>query len=227
MGRRACDTSRLQTIRDDERRHIARELHDDLGQLLATLRVDLSLLQQQALPENASQQIHSMNELLLSAITSLRRIASNMRPRALDDGSLYFALQTLREDFEQRYSIECELNAAESELALDDRYSTAVFRIVQESLTNIARHAQAEHVWLSVRRHGQTLRIGIADDGIGISEPDLAKPHSLGLIGMRERVRALQGEMVLGDTDDRGGTRIDVVLPLPPEADRASAAAAD
>lgn len=225
IGRRTVDTSPLQTVRDDERSHIARELHDDLGQLLATLRVDLSLLERQpSLPRAAATQVHSMDQLLLSAITSLRRIASNLRPRALDDGSLYFALQAMCLDFARRHPVRCELDVVESELCFDDHFSTAVFRIVQESLTNVARHARAQRVRVAVRRNGASLRICVEDDGVGLTDEDLRKPHSLGLIGMRERVQGLRGDMSIRG---QGGTRISIVLPLPcPEAAAASAASA-
>jgi signal transduction histidine kinase len=216
LGRRIADISPLQAVRDDERSHIARELHDDLGQLLATLRVDLSLLERQpALPRAAASQVQSMDQLLLTAITSLRRIASNLRPRALDDGSLYFALQAMCLDFARRNPLRCELDVLESELGFDDQFSTAVFRIVQESLTNVQRHARAQRVRVSVRRNGDTLRICIEDDGVGLNDEDLRKPHSLGLIGMRERVQALRGSMSIRG---QGGTRITIVLPLPESA---------
>lgn len=217
LGRRTADSSPLQSVRDDERSHIARELHDDLGQLLATLRVDLNLLERQpSLPRAAATQVHSMDQLLLSAITSLRRIASNLRPRALDDGSLYFALQAMCLDFARRNPLRCELDVVESELCFDDHYSTAVFRIVQESLTNVARHAKARRVRVAVRRNGACLRICIEDDGIGLTDEDLRKPHSLGLIGMRERVQGLRGEI---SVRGQGGTRIAISLPLPGLAD--------
>src|SRR5471032_2553688 len=206
----------LQTIREEERAHISRELHDDLGQLLATLRMDLSLLRQQPPDSPATPGLlHSMDDLLLTAITSLRRIAANLRPRALDEGGLYFALQSLRQDFARRHAIRCELDAVEDELVLDERYSTAIFRIVQEALTNIARHAQASNAWLRLRRDNGALRIAIEDDGRGISDSDMDKAASFGLIGMRERVWAIHGDIAIG-SDGSSGTRIDIRMPLPP-----------
>jgi PAS domain S-box-containing protein len=203
----------LQTIREEERTHIARELHDDLGQLLATLRMDLTLLQQQPAANEAARKLQSnMDEVLLSAITSLRRIASNLRPRALDEGGLYFALDSLRQDFVDRHGIACMLDACEEELVLDDNYSTAIFRIVQEALTNIARHARARNVTLGLHRRDGTLRIAIQDDGRGIAAQDMDKASSFGLIGMRERVWAIHGDIAI--TSD-GGTRIEINMPLP------------
>ncbi|OFA09213.1 PAS domain-containing sensor histidine kinase [Duganella phyllosphaerae] len=205
----------LQTIREEERKHIARELHDDLGQLLATLRVDLALLQRQLREPGPRKLLNGMDELLMASITSLRRIASNLRPRALDEGGLYFALESLRQEFVSHYGIACRLHANEEELILDDAYSTAIYRIVQEALTNIMRHAQATRVELSLRRVDDLLDISIQDDGRSIAAQDMDKASSYGLIGMRERVWALQGDIsILSD----GGTRIMVRLPLPPRA---------
>lgn len=230
VGRRATDytssyeqlrdlSGALQQTREEERAHIARELHDDLGQLLATLRVDLNLLMQQPMRfPQAQRQLSGMDELLRQAFTTLRRIATDLRPAALDEGGLYFALQTLQDEWGRRHGIAYHLDAREEELILDDRYSTAVFRIIQESLTNIARHAGATEVLISVRKRGQKLRIYVEDNGGGIAPTDLAKPQSFGLIGMRERVWALNGEIAIGslaDCTDGHGTRIAIELPLP------------
>jgi PAS domain S-box-containing protein len=204
----------LQTIREEERTHIARELHDDLGQLLASLRMDLTLLQHaDGTPSESLRLMRGMEDNLLTAITSLRRIATNLRPRALDEGGLYFALQGLRDDFIERYAIPTTLLADEAELRLDDTASTAIFRIVQEALTNIARHAQATRVMMNLFRLNSDLLITIRDDGRGIRPEDMEKAESLGLIGMRERVWAMKGEISIG-TDEPQGTRIDIVLPL-------------
>ncbi|MDN4060376.1 PAS domain-containing sensor histidine kinase [Massilia sp. YIM B02769] len=204
----------LQTIREEERTHIARELHDDLGQLLASLRMDLTLLRQaRAGSEDTTRLIAGMDDNLLTAITSLRRIATNLRPRALDEGGLYFALQGLRDDFVERHGIACELLADEAELRLADGASTAVFRIVQEALTNVARHAKATYVILTLYRSNGELLVTIRDNGRGIVDADMEKAESLGLVGMRERVWGLGGEISIG-SDNGFGTRIDVVLPI-------------
>jgi signal transduction histidine kinase len=212
-GRRATDYA-LENIREEERAHIARELHDDLGQLLATLRVDMTLLLQQPVADEATRELLTgMDARLMSAITSLRRIASNLRPRALDEGGLYFALQSLRNDFEGRHGIDCVLDARECELVLNDRYSTAIFRIVQESLTNIARHAGASKVRIALRRGRGLLHVTIEDDGRGIARSDMEKPSSFGLLGMRERVWAIRGDIDISGSPR--GTRIAIHLPLP------------
>ncbi|MCS0597457.1 PAS domain-containing sensor histidine kinase [Massilia agri] len=207
-------SSALQTIREEERTHIARELHDDLGQLLASLRMDLTLLRQNNhLPDASGRLLDGMESNLLTAITSLRRIATNLRPRALDEGGLYFALQGLRDEFVERHGIACVLLAEEAELRLDDAASTAIFRIVQEALTNIARHAEATSVVLNLDRSDGELLVTIRDDGRGIRSEDMEKVASLGLIGMRERVWALHGEIAIS-ADEPPGTRIDIAIPV-------------
>jgi PAS domain S-box-containing protein len=204
----------LQTIREEERTHIARELHDDLGQLLASLRMDLTLLQQYTpVPEPGQRLVAGMENNLLMAIASLRRIATNLRPRALDEGGLYFALQGLRDDFIERHGIACTLLAEEAALCLDDESSTAIFRIVQEGLTNIARHAGATRVVLRLDRRDGELLLSIRDDGRGIRDQDMEKKEALGLVGMRERVWNMHGCITIG-SDDEPGTRIDIALPL-------------
>lgn len=207
-------SSALQSIREEERKHIARELHDDLGQLLAALRMDLSLLQRDAEMSGKSQKaLSSMDQLILTSITTLRRIATDLRPRALDEGGLYFALQTLQKDFTQRHQIECQLRADEDLLNLDDAHSTAIFRIIQESLTNVTRHAKANKVVIEFERTTDELSFSISDNGRGIEEEDMRKSRSFGLVGMRERVKAMQGEFSVGSNHGEG-TRIEIRLPL-------------
>ena len=204
----------LQSIREEERKHIARELHDDLGQLLAALRMDLTLVQRA--PELAAKSqsaIQSMDQLILTAITTLRRIATDLRPRALDEGGLFFALQTLQREFSQRHMIDCELIADEDQLTLDDARSTAIFRIVQESLTNVARHAEASAVTIEFEHFPDKIVFSICDNGKGIDEEDMRKSRSFGLVGMRERVKAMHGHFhVSGNAGE--GTCLHVELPF-------------
>ncbi|MFZ6861404.1 MASE3 domain-containing protein [Undibacterium sp. Ji67W] len=207
----------LQTIREEERKHIARELHDDLGQLLAALRMDLSLLQRdRQLIENNQQTMKSMDQLILTAITTLRRIATDLRPRALDEGGLFFALKTLQKDFSQRHKIECELVADEKHLILDDARSTAIYRIIQESLTNVARHAEANYVQIEFHHFSDKLSFTITDNGKGIDDHDMQKTQSFGLVGMRERVKAMHGEFHVVSNNGEG-TTLKIILPLDKE----------
>jgi PAS domain S-box-containing protein len=205
----------LQTVREEERKHIARELHDDLGQLLAALRMDISLLgKRQPDAPTIKPILASMDKLILNAITTLRRIATDLRPRALDEGGLYFALQTLQRDFSQRHAIDCNFTANEHDLILNDEVSTMVYRVIQESLTNVARHAKATQVNIILDRSDDRLTFKITDNGRGISEQDYAKRQSFGLVGMRERIRGLQGELTI-TSNEVSGTCIEVAVPLP------------
>lgn len=204
----------LQTVREEERKRISRELHDDLGQLLATLRIELSRLQLHGPRLATAGTLQKMDELLVASIDSLRRIATDLRPKALDEGGLYFALRSLLENFSARHGIRYELHAEEADLVLDDAYGTAVFRIVQESLTNISRHACASQVVITVTREANQLAITIRDNGRGIRRRDLTKRHSFGLLGMRERVKEMGGDMAVSGLH-RQGTCIAIVLPLP------------
>ncbi|MBR7798847.1 MASE3 domain-containing protein [Undibacterium fentianense] len=207
-------SSALQSIREEERKHIARELHDDLGQLLAALRMDLSLLQrEQNLSDRSRRTLTSMDQLLLTSITTLRRIATDLRPRALDEGGLFFALQTLQKEFSQRHGVHCDLIADEEQLILDDEKSTAIYRIIQESLTNVARHAKASHVNIQFSRSHDVLSFIIQDDGRGIEEGAMNKTRSFGLVGMRERIKAMQGEFKV-QSEVGKGTQIQIQIPL-------------
>jgi signal transduction histidine kinase len=204
----------LQAIREEERRRVARELHDDLGQLLATLRMDVALLWQQAIETVPALQLAThMDQLIATSISSLRRIATNLRPKALDEGGLYFALRSLLKEYSARYAIACQLQAEEPALVLDDRKSTAIFRIIQESLTNIALHAQASIVKVSLHRNNGVFFITIHDNGCGISKADMHKANSSGLVGMRERVHDMEGTMAVAGVPGRG-TTIRIKLPI-------------
>lgn len=212
QGRRSTDSA-LAEIREDERAHISRELHDDLGQLLATLRVDLTLLKQEP-PGSAKahQLLENMDTLLQDAVVSLRRIAGNLRPRTLDEGGLHMALEALRQEFEKRHAISCVLEAAPDALLLDERYSTTIYRLVQESLTNIVRHAKASKANVRFARHDGALHISVRDNGRGIRPSDLDKRDAYGLMGMRERIQLLRGTIhVYGDEN---GTQLEIQLPL-------------
>lgn len=210
-------SSALQSIREEERKHIARELHDDLGQLLAALRMDLSLLQRdQTMTEKSRLTVSSIDQLLLTSITTLRRIATDLRPRALDEGGLFFALQTLQKEFSQRHGVHCDLIADEEQLILDDERSTAIFRIIQESLTNVARHAKASHVDIHFERTNDALTFSIQDDGRGIEEGAMNKTRSFGLVGMRERIKAMHGEFKVNSEVGKG-TQIQIRIPLDSE----------
>ncbi len=222
----------LQTIREEERKRIARELHDDLGQTLGAVRIDLTLLRNElpadtpALEKNAAL----IDKLLLSAITSVRRISSDLRPRPLDDLGLVPALQMLAGEFSQRHNVPCEVIAPSDDVPLPDEIASPLFRMVQESLNNVAKHAGATTVRIELNVDENSLSLTIADDGKGLLAADTNKADSFGLIGMRERAWAMGGSLDIWSSDlnsdpnqMRKGTTVTISIPL----DEKSVARAD
>ncbi len=203
----------LQNVREEERRSVAKDLHDNLGQLLATLRNDLSLLQQRSEDVLASEKLSGMDDLLTSSITSLRRIATELRPRALDEGGLYFALQTLLKEFSVRRNIACKLIADEDELALDDQRSTLLYRLVQDSLATIFSHGDATKITVECKRNYQRIDVTICGEGHRMQAIKMKKEVSIGIVNMRERLRTMRGEITIV-SDDHSETRIAVMLPI-------------
>lgn len=204
--------------REDEKTLIARELHDELGQMLTALKMDLSWLRERIPEERAelSAKAQQMNAMLDQTVASVRRISADLRPLMLDDLGLADAAQWLVEDFGRRSGIECRLDLdAEADLdAIERASATAIYRALQESLTNIARHSGAKHAWVMLGVNGGQLELEIEDDGRGIAPDEIAKSRSLGLKGMRERIQYLGGLLEIARAP-RGGTRVRVRLPAP------------
>ncbi len=220
----ALDESRLQlrelaasvqNAREEEKNHIARELHDDLGQSLTALKMDLSLLANKlpATDRFSADKIKSMRGLIDDTVTSVRRIASDLRPVMLDDLGLMPAIDWLTHDFSQRTGINVKLNIANHNIRLDKDAETALYRAIQEALTNVARHAKAMQITISMAHSNQGFTVKICDDGTGISVEDQRKRKSLGLLGMRERVQILGGQMNVSGAPGEG-TAIEIILPV-------------
>jgi signal transduction histidine kinase len=208
--------------REQEKSRIARELHDELGQLLTMLQMDVAWCKE-ALPygsEAFETRLDRMETLLKSTIAATRRIAADLRPLMLDDLGLVPSLEWLVENFSQRTGIACELSVGERELALSKAHASAIFRIVQESLTNIAKHAEASHAEIVLQRDDDELVVRVADDGVGFSPQAPRKPGSLGLFGLRERASLIGGEASIISAPGEGTT---IVVRLPAEAPMASA----
>lgn len=202
--------------REDEKTRIARELHDELGQLLTALKMDLGWLREH-LPggdDAFSAKAHRMSETLDQTVTSVRRIAADLRPLMLDDLGLADAVNWLIEDFAQRSGVKCDFRVlTEEELGTVDRsVANTVYRALQESLTNIARHSEARNAWILLNTNHGELSLEIEDDGRGIAPDDIRKARSLGLKGMRERVLHFGGSLEVTRAA-RGGTRVSVRVP--------------
>ncbi|WP_242539801.1 sensor histidine kinase [Trinickia mobilis] len=207
----------IQAAREEEQKRIARELHDDLGQRLTAIKIDLTMLetdlQDRAMSPELRAQAQSMQALIDETVTSVRRIAAGLRPVALDDLGLVPALEWLARNFETRYGIPVMLDFPSGEPSFNPAAATAVFRIVQEALTNVARHAQATQVHVEAMLVDDAWRVIVADDGRGIAADAPRKDKSFGLLGIRERVRLLNGTAVI-DTAPGQGLRLTVDLPL-------------
>ncbi len=208
-------STRLLSIQEEERRRIAGEVHDELGQALTALKLDLAWLDRH-LPgqsEPCHQKTATMMQLLDTTIHTVRRIAATLRPRILDDLGLVAALEWQVQEFRARTAIACALTIDMEESGLDAARSTAVFRILQEALTNAARHAHATTIDVSLRTEGETLHLEVRDNGSGISDKAMRNPQSLGLFGMRERLRPWGGALNIQGSQGQG-TTVTVELPL-------------
>lgn len=205
-----------EALLEGERKHIAREVHDELGQLLTALKMDISLLRLRFGSDPALQQkAEEMRALVDKTIDVVRHVASNLRPAALDHG-IVPAIEWLAEDFSHRWEISCEVSVQGGDVVLDDAHATVVFRVVQESLTNVARHAQASEVIISLRRGDRGLSLLVQDNGRGFDPEVIRKRHGFGLLGMRERVLTLGGTLRIDGVPGKGTT---VVIELPLHSD--------
>lgn len=205
----------LQNARENERTMIAREVHDELGQSLTALKIDLALLTKRLPTDQKSvmEKAESMAQLIETTMQSVKKISTDLRPGILDHLGLTAAIEWQAEEFEKRTGIPCTAVFEPEEIVLDKDRTTTIFRIFQETLTNIARHAQAAEVSVILKKHSDHLVLQVKDDGKGISEKHMSDPKSLGLIGIRERVHYWGGSMTIRGISDKG-TTVTVQLPL-------------
>lgn len=207
-------SAHLESVREEERKRIAREIHDELGQTLTALRMDVSLarLGFGGSDPKLLAQLQSMTDLVDRTISTVRHVTSSLRPGALDLG-VVAALEWLVEEFIAHAGIPCELVLGDGDIGLDELTATAIFRIVQESLTNIARHAEATQVEITVTRNPGELCFEVRDNGKGFDRNTVASAKSFGVVGMRERVAMLNGKFEL-DSEPGHGTRVRVCVPV-------------
>ena len=203
-------------VREEERKRIALEIHDELGQLLTALKMDISLLRMRFETDaEIGKRTADMRELVEKTIGVVRQVATHLRPAALNLG-IVPALEWLVEDFAQRTGIAYELNLSGGEIVLDDVRATAVFRIVQESLTNVMRHAAASGIVVSLKRMDDALFLEIQDDGRGFDLESARQGPSFGLLGIRERALVLGGSLTI-DTGAGRGTTLAIRIPIASE----------
>ena len=205
----------LQTVREEEQIRISREIHDELGQTLTGLKMDLTWLAGKLSADQAPlmEKTESMFGLIDNTIHSVRRIATGLRPEALDEVGLAAAVGWQARDFQLRSGIRCMVDLPQDSNGLDAARSTAVFRIFQEVLTNVARHAHATRVDVAMRLDANEISLEVKDNGNGIPAADIHSPRSLGLLGMRERVLPFDGKIAIDGVPGKG-TRVTVSIPL-------------
>jgi PAS domain S-box-containing protein len=209
--------ARLSDIREEERRDLARELHDQVGQALTVLRFDVGWLRGHAGGGGEAEvlaRLGRMDELVRETLETTRRISAALRPSILDELGLPAAVEGCVREFERRTGIACEVRVPADGAVFPPPTALTLFRILQEALTNVARHAEARHVIATLEVRGDEARLTIADDGKGISPEVLARPTSLGLVGMRERALAIAGRVAVTGAPGRG-TTVTVTAPLP------------
>ena len=206
--------ARLQRVREDERTIVAREVHDELGQALTAAKMEVAALLRDFPTDEArvSQRGQSVLKLLDEAIQSVRKIATELRPAILDDLGLGAALEWLAEDFQGRTGTNVEVSLPDPDIAIDRDGATALFRIVQETLTNVARHAAATRVDVRLAKDNRDLILEVRDNGKGFYEEELSTRTSLGFLGMRERVLLLGGTLTINSTLGKG-TTVRVLIP--------------
>ena len=205
-----------QTLREEEQKRIARDIHDELGQMLTGLKLDIHLMRKRMDPANGNGMSAALDDLSAhvdSTIGSVRRIASEIRPSILDDFGLIAALEWQASEFERKAGIECSFAATIEGVDIDAESGAAVFRIAQEALTNVARHSNATKVEVTVSAGDDELRLNIKDNGRGIELDRISKKRSLGIIGMRERARLI-GAILQIRLRSAGGTSVELAVPL-------------
>jgi PAS domain S-box-containing protein len=207
-------SSALQTIREEEKSRIARELHDELGQALTALKMDAVAIagELDAAQDSVRKRTDGMKQLIDATVASVRRIAADLRPVMLDNLGLVPTLEWLTNEVSDRTGIRVTLDVPDENLGVGGDAATAIFRIVQEALTNVARHSGANEVAVEVIHDGGTVVVRVGDNGKGMAAQDANKARSFGLLGMRERAYVLGGELTVSRAP-QGGTLVEAVIP--------------
>ncbi len=207
--------SHLQTIREEERTAIAREIHDELGQVLTVLKIQITLVSNKLRDDQQElkDKIISVSKMIDDTVEKVQRITAKLRPDILDELGLIPAIEWQAQEFQDVTGISCSFTLPRSELDLEEDKSTAIFRIFQEALTNIARHSKAKLISISIQEKAENLILKIKDNGVGIAQEQTKDFKSLGIIGMKERALILGGEVTIEGTPGKG-TEVRVQIPL-------------
>lgn len=198
-----------------ERQRLARDLHDDVAQLLAALQMDLAMLKRNlgGYSQGTADLLDSMQTIADLSVVSIRRVIGDLRPPVLDDAGLVRGIESLADDARRRFSLRIVVSVSDQVVDLSDGLVTTVYRVIQESLNNVAKHAQASTVEIAVIAVDDVLTVRVRDDGIGLSSKTLRESGGFGLCGMRERVTLLGGEFLITSSPGEG-TEVVAVLPI-------------
>lgn len=209
-------SAHLQSVREEEQARISREIHDELGQTLSTVLLDISWLEKHESKEDKKKWLKKLNSVsrnIENTIKEVQKISSDLRPTLLDNLGLAAAIEWQIKEFTKNSGIRCSVNLEDRGLEVSKEISTSVYRILQESLTNVLRHAKATEVRVNLIRQSNKLLLEIKDNGIGISNGQINNPNSLGLLGIQERVRSLKGKIDIIGFPGKG-TAIKVSFPI-------------
>jgi signal transduction histidine kinase len=215
-------TGYLQKVREDERTALSRVIHDDLGQYLTALNMDLSWLQDRLPDHNEmiSNKMKGMSGLIEMAMKTVKKLSSDLRPSVLDDLGILAGIKWLVEEFKRHSGIECFLEL-QSDIVMGKEHSTTVYRILQEILTNVVRHAEATQVTIILKKANGNVEMSVRDNGKGITKDQISASDSFGIIGIRERAQNFGGKVeIIGIPD--GGTILTVIIPLNEERNNGS-----
>ena len=210
-----CRIMTFESAREAQQKHLAREMHDDFGQLLTAMKMDLIVLQGQLtkVDHRLSQQLGDVSNLVDAMVISVRRIIANLPPQTIDQHGLVKSLELMAQAHTKRHRTACRLQIEPRLPALDEVIVMPIYRIVQEALNNVAKHAHATEIEICIGQRDEALHLSVSDNGTGITETALKNPGGFGLISMRERIGTLNGKMVI-DTTPGSGTTIRVVIPI-------------
>jgi len=199
-------------VREDERVAISRELHDDLGQALTAVKIDLGTIRQITHDKEVALRVKKVSDLVSETIKTVQRLTSQLRPQIIDDLGLVSAIEWYTSEFEERSHIRISLNLT-PDLDVEPDTSMIIFRIMQEALTNVARHSNANRVEIELLQRGNDLCFSMYDNGIGITESQLTSRKSFGIISMKERAGSLGGTFEISGVEE-GGTVIKLNFPI-------------
>jgi len=207
--------SHLQSVREEERTTIAREIHDELGQVLTVLKIQITLLSNKLRDDQKElkSKLEYASGIIDSTVEKVQRITAKLRPNILDELGLIPAIEWQAQEFQEVTGIPCSLSLPGDEIKLDEEKSTAIFRIFQEALTNVIRHSSAKKVSVSLNTKNESLILKIKDNGLGINPEQISGTKSLGIIGMKERALILGGEVTIEGIPGKG-TEVTVEMPL-------------